>query len=171
MVDRSTVDKTVFDWKVSDATTTTNKNTSEEQFTFTARPELGRFPIRLNKEEWVDFIELTLADWLEQVQGAAETPSEIFHWKSGEAYAYRRTAYAKMAEILTHERPDRLKYIAKEMHADVYGTEGRETRHLVQLRTPPPSDAAKLALEALRSAGEDISLVFDPQPVTVRDEL
>jgi len=36
-----------------------------------ARPELGHFDIQLTKEEWLDFLELTLADWLEQVEGAA----------------------------------------------------------------------------------------------------
>ena len=170
MVDRSTVNKTVFSWKVDDATTTAPHDNSEESFTLMARPELGRFPIHLDKSEWVDFIELTLADWLEQVQGAAETPSSLFLWRKGEAYAYRRTAYAKMAEILSHKRRDRLEHIVKDMHADVYGTEGSATRYLVQLRTPPPSDAAKLALEALRSAGEDIPLNLAPLP-TVRDEL
>ena len=167
MVDRSTFDRTVFDWKTSDATT----NNPNEQFTFAARPELGRFPIHLNKEEWVDFIELTLADWMEQVQGAAETTSTLFHWKKGEAYAYRRTAYAKMADILSHERRDRLEHIVHEMHSDVYGTEDEGTRHLVQLRTPPPTEAAKLALEALMSAGEDF-LSYLPAPIIdVRDEL
>jgi hypothetical protein len=33
------------------------------QITFKARTELGRFDISLTKEEWIDFIELTLADW------------------------------------------------------------------------------------------------------------
>lgn len=164
MVDRLTVDKTVFDWKVDDV------SSDSEQFTFTARPDLGRFPIHLSKDEWVDFIELTLADWLEQVQGAAETPSAVFQWKKGEAYAYRRTAYAKMAEILSHERRDRLGDVVKQMHADIYGTEGGETRHLVQLRTPPPSDAATKALDALRSAGEDIPLSFEPQPITLMSD-
>jgi len=170
MVDRSTVNKTVFSWKVDDATTTAPHDNSEESFTLMACPELGCFPIHLDKSEWVDFIELTLADWLEQVQRAAETPSSHYLWNTGEAYAYRRTAYAKMAEILSHKRRDRLEHIVKDMHADVYGTEGSATRHLVQLRTPPPSDAAKLALEALRSAGEDIPLNLAPLP-TVRDEL
>ncbi|KAL9182875.1 hypothetical protein ACHAXT_004154 [Thalassiosira profunda] len=169
MVDRYNVDKTVFDWKVSDAA----NSTSEQQYTFLARPELGRFPIQLSKSEWVDFVELTLADWLEQVQGAAETASDIFHWKVGEAYAYRRTAYAKMVEILSHERPERLQTVVKETHADVYGTEGAETRQLVQIRTPPMSEAAKRALEALRSAGEDVPSSFAPDLLqqNVRDEL
>ena len=161
MVDRSTVDETVFNWNINDV-----NNTQDEQFTFRARPELGRFNMLLNKREWLDFVELTLADWLEQVQGAAETPSTLFNWNKGEAYAYRRTAYAKMLDILSHERHDRLAHILKDMHADVYGTESSDTRHLVQLRTPPPSDAAKLALEALRAAGEDIpEKLLWPQPL------
>ena len=171
MVDRSTVDETVFNWNINDATTNASRSNleEEEQFTFRARPELGRFYIHINKSEWVDFIELTLADWLEQVQGAAEGASAIFHWKKGEAYSYRRTAYAKMVEILTHERRDRLAHIVSEMQADVYGTEGNNTKHLVQIRTPPPSDAAKLALEALRGAGEDIPVDFTPQPLLEND--
>lgn len=162
MVDRSTVDKTVFNWNINDTTTPTSNN-SGKTFSFLARPELGRFAIHLNKSEWVDFIELTLADWLEQVQGAAEKENPIFRWRTGEAYAYRRTAYAKMVDILTHERRYRLDNIVKEMHADVYGTEDKSTRHLVQLRTPPPTEEAKKALEALRSAGEDIPVDFAPQ--------
>lgn len=165
MVDRSTVDETVFNWKPRDD----NNKSEEATYTFLSRPELGRFEIHVNKNEWVDFIELTLSDWLEQVQGAAETASERFYWKAGEAYAYRRTAYAKMVEILSHERPDRLSSVVKETVAHVYGTEQSSTRHLVQLRTPPMSDSAKEALAALRSAGEDIPVDFAPQHV--RDEL
>jgi hypothetical protein len=157
MVDRSTVDETVFHWSINDAA-------SAETFSFRARPELGRFAIHLHKSDWVDFIELTLADWLEQVEGAAEKENPIFRWKTGEAYAYRRTAYAKMVEILTQERRDRLGHIVREMHADVYGREGTSTRHLVQPRTPPPTEEAKKALDALRSAGEDIPVEFAPQP-------
>ena len=170
MVDRSTVDETVFQWKISSATKP-KKEPIKQQYTFMSRLELGRFAIRLDKEEWLDFLELTLADWLEQVQGAAETASDRFRWKKGEAYAYRRTAYAKMAEILSHERQDRLKEIVHVTHADVYGTEDANTRHLVQLRTPPPTDAAKRALEALRSSGEDIpESLYEPRLI-VRDEL
>lgn len=165
MVDRSTVDETVFNWTPQDDNTTEEATT----YTFLARPELGRFEIHVNKTEWIDLIELTLSDWLEQVQGAAETASERFYWKAGEAYAYRRTAYAKMVDILSYERPDRLSSVVKETVAHVYGTESSSTRHLVQLRTPPMSDSAKEALAALRSAGEDIPVDFAPQGV--RDEL
>ena len=164
MVDRSTVDETVFRWNPN----TTNQ--PDETFTFLARPELGRFAIQLNKHEWLDFIELTLADWLEQVQGAAEKPSAIFCWKIGEAYAYRRMAYAKMVEILSFERRGRLGDILDKMFEDIYGTEGNETRHLVQPRTPPMSEMAKHALEALRSAGEDIPIDFAPQPMLLSQD-
>ena len=163
MVDRSTVDQTVFHW-------TPDTNNNSEQFTFLARPELGRFVIKLNKSDWIDFIELTLADWLEQVQGAAERPSTIFWWKTGEAFAYRRRAYAKMVDILAYERRDRLEHTVQEMYDDVYGTEGDNTRHLVQPRTPPMSEMAKRALDALRSAGEDIPVDFAPQPTTQDDK-
>lgn len=168
MVDRSTVDETVFNWKMEDTQGNTS-NESQVMYTFLARPELGRFAIHLNKLEWVDFIELTLADWLEQVQGASEKPSSFFLWGTGEAYAYRRFAYAKMAEILSNERRDRLANKAREMLADVYGTEHSSTRHLIQPRTPPMSEAAKQALDALRSAGESIPFDFSPQ--SARDEL
>ena len=157
MVDRSTVDSTVFSWTHSDLNT--NKT-----YTFTARPELGRFTITLTKEEWVDFIELTLADWLEQVQGASEKPSHLFLWKIGEAYAYRRSAYAKMAQILIKERRERLEKKVMAAMGDVYGTESEETRHLVQERTPPMSEAARFALDALRGNGEDVPLDFAPKP-------
>mmetsp|Transcript_29578 Transcript_29578/g.59186 ORF Transcript_29578/g.59186 Transcript_29578/m.59186 type:complete len:308 (-) Transcript_29578:228-1151(-) len=163
MVDRSTVDATVFDWKQSDV------DDDSKEYTFKARPELGRFDIKLSKNEWVDFIELTLADWLEQVQGASEKPSSLFLWGAGEAYAYRRKAYAKISQILSSERRERLKNVTKEMFAAVYGTENLSTRHLVQPRTPPMSEAAKQAMDALRSAGEDITMDFSPQPVL--DEL
>lgn len=166
MVDRSTVDRTVFDWKAGDATT----DGPDERFTLAARPELGRFAIHLTKDEWVDFVELTLADWLEQVQGAAEAPSALFRWRVGEAYAYRRTAYARMVDVLARERSGRLGRVAREMHADVYGTEGEGTRGLVQPRTPPMCEAAGRAWEALRSAGEDVPEDFAPRPA-VRDEL
>jgi hypothetical protein len=165
MVDRSTVDSTVFDWTPSDVNT--NKT-----YTFTARPELGRFTITLSKDEWIDFIELTLADWLDQVEGAAEKPSHLFLWNIGEAYAYRRTAYTKMAEILIHERKDRLGRKVSDAMFDVYSTESEATRRLVQERTPPMSEAARNALEALRGNGEDVPLDFAPQrQMETSDEL
>jgi hypothetical protein len=158
MVDRSTLDETVFAWKESDA--------SKENITysFTARPELGRFNLSLTKDEWVDFLELTLADWLEQVEGAATKPSSIFLWKTGEAYSYRRLAYKKMSQILAVERKERLSTIPKAMLEAVMSTEGKHTRHLVQARTPPMSAATAQAYDALRANGEPIPIDFSPQP-------
>ena len=124
---------------------------------------MGRFPLYLNKEEWLDFIELTLADWLEQVEGAASKPSKIFLWNMGEAYAYRRTAYQKMSEILAVERAPRLASIPKQMLQQVMDTELQSTRHLVQMRTPPMSQAAADAQAALRAAG-DTSITEDLSP-------
>lgn len=58
---------------------------------FTARPELGGFEIPVPDDAfWFDFITLTLADWLEQVEGAAETANPLFEWREGEAWGYRR---------------------------------------------------------------------------------
>lgn len=158
MVDRSTVDHTVFSW---------DGDSSERgvDYIFRARPELGRFDMHLSYEEWLDFIELTLADWMEQVQGAAEKSSGIFLWKKpGEAYAYRRDAYKRMSELLSTERASRLSEVVPAMHKAVMDTEGEETRHLVQPRTPPMSNAALSALAALRSAGEEIPLELGPVP-------
>lgn len=64
MVDRSTLDETVYRWNESDVA----NHDHDAVFTLRARPEMGRFPIHLNKEEWLDFVELTLGDWLEQVE-------------------------------------------------------------------------------------------------------
>jgi hypothetical protein len=161
MVDRFSVDETVFAWDPK------NCENQTAAFTFTSRPELGRFKIPLeSKEEWLDFLELSLADWLEQVEGAAETCSQIFQWKKGQAYAYRRRAYRKMSEILAVERKERLGEVVPSMLEAVMATESPETRQLHQEWTPPMSQAAKEALEALRSAGEmDLPVDFSPQPM------
>lgn len=125
----------------------------------------------MSKGEWLDFIELTLADWLEQCQGAASKPSTLFRWKKGEAYSYRRLAYEKMSRILAAERPERLGKVAPAMLQAVMATESPETRHLVQTRTPPMSEAAAQALAALRSIGEDIPEEdFWPQPLLAAEE-
>lgn len=158
MVDRFSVDETVFAWRPGAAS-------ENERFLFKSRPELGRFDIELSKEEWLDFIELTLADWLEQVEGAAQKASSIFSWGVGEAYAYRRLAYRKMSELLAYERAPRLSQLAPELLEAVMATESQETRHLLQARTPPMSEAAEFALSALRAAGEDIPVDLSPQPV------
>ena len=158
MVDRYTVDETVFRWKKDLAPTAAVYN-------FRSRAELGRFQIQLTKDEWLDFLELSLADWLEQVEGAARKPNPLYLWKKGEAYAYRRLAYRKMSEILSVERVERLGSKPGETLDAVMSTEPEETRHLVQSRNPPVSDAAARALEALRASGETIPLDLSPQPI------
>jgi hypothetical protein len=162
MVDRSTLDATVFDWREPLDPSTILK--------LRARPELGRFDMLLSKDEWLDFVELTLADWLEQVEGAATKPSDLFLWKMGEAYAYRRLAYRKMSDILSVERSERLSEIPKQMLDAVMATESPETRQLVQPRTPPMADAAAHALDALRAVGEDIPVDLSPQPMAAHLE-
>ena len=62
----------VFDWKNEDLTSFTSV------YTFRSRPELGRFQIILTKEEWLDYLELSLANWLEQVEGAATKANPLF---------------------------------------------------------------------------------------------
>lgn len=158
MVDRSTLDQTVFDW---------NGPIQDPQATFhlKARPELGRFDLILTKEEWLDFIELTLADWLEQVEGAAMKPSTLFLWQKGEAYSHRRLAFRKMSEILSVERAPRLATMPQTMFHAVMATEAPETRHLVQAKTPPMSEAARQAQAALRSIGEPIEEDLSPKPM------
>jgi len=160
MVDRSTVDKTVFDWKKKKDPATT-----KSIYNFRSRPELGRFQITLSSREWLDYLELSLADWMEQVEGAATKPNPLFLWKKGEAYAYRRLAYRKMNEILSAERSERLGSKTRETLIAVMSTEPQETRHLVQARNPPVSDTAARALEALRANGESIPLDLSPQPI------
>jgi len=140
MVDRSTVDDSLYVCEQQDT----------RKFEFRARPELGNFPIILDGEkEWLDFLELTLADWLEQVEGAAEKANHIFEWAKGEAWSYRRVAYLKMADILVLRRG---KHIAKQMHTEIYAVEPENTRKLHQIITPPMSSAAKEAREAMLSA-------------------
>ena len=165
MVDRSTLDETVMAWEPD--------NDVIQEYRLRARPELGRFDLILNKKEWLDFIELTLADWLEQVEGAATKPSAIFHWKTGEAYAYRRLAYQKMAQILAVEKAPRLATLPQQMYDQVMATESSSTRHLVQPRTPPVSAEAARALEALRANGNKDIYIPDnwaPQPLSTISE-
>jgi hypothetical protein len=157
MIDRSTFDDTVFAWD--------GRVDEKVVFHMKARPELGRFNIAMSRDEWLDFVELTLADWLEQVEGAATKRSSLFKWNIGEAYAYRRLAYRKMSEILSVERAPRLATIPKDMLAAVMATESPSTRHLVQARTPPMSNATAHAYDALRAIGEPIPLDMSPQPM------
>lgn len=153
MVDRLSVDSTVFNYSVNmcknNATISNEKVIStSESFKFHARDELGRFPIEVNKDEWLDFLELTLADWLEQVEGAAEKENKLYGWKVGEAWSYRRNAYKQMADILAH---DRQKKKCVEMYNQVYAQEAQHTRNMIQTRTPPMTQAAKEAREAIES--------------------
>jgi len=143
MVDRFSVDQTVQDY--------TQAGRLPNNITFYSRLELGRFPIIMeNENEWLDFLELTLADWLEQVEGASRKENPLFQFKVGEAWSYRRTAYAEMAKILRKIRSPRLD-IAYQMHQEIYASEPEETRHLIQLITPPMSEAAREAREAILS--------------------
>ena len=130
--------------------------------TLYSRPELGRFPITLTEDLWYDFLELTLADWLEQVESAATRENALFRWKVGEAYAYRRDAYKLMATILK-ERSERLQ-VAFEMLEKVMETEGVGTRELVQPRTPPMSEAAEKVYEVRRvvEGGEEVPETWAP---------
>lgn len=47
-----------------------------------------------------DFTLLTLGDWMQQCETAAELASDHFGWGVGQAWDYRRTAYAQMAALL-----------------------------------------------------------------------
>ena len=78
---------------------------------------------------------MTLADWLEQVEGAASKANVHFGWQKGEAWSYRRTAYANMAKLL-HEAYGLP--IAVEDHKLVYGREPPESRRSAA-REPPGS--------------------------------
>jgi hypothetical protein len=121
---------------------------------FRSRAELGRFEMPLESyEEWLDFLTLSLADWLEQVEGASTkaVPRPVGDgvlWNEGEAWGYRRHAYAKMAELV-HELAG--VEAAAKMHAEVYAREPEASRAFVQPLTPPMSEAALAAAEALES--------------------
>lgn len=112
-----------------------------------ARPELGGFEVELSEEEWRGLVALHLADWLEQVEGAAGGANAMFGWGEGDAWGYRRQAYAQMAAMLdgwgVHE--------AAAMHREVMGREPAASRHVHQPITPPMSDAARDARDAMAS--------------------
>ena len=142
MVDRKSVDDTLY--LLADEHQQTNRS-----FEFKARPELGNFQIKLMDEnEWLNFIELSLADYLEQVEGAAEKSSHLFQWQIGEAYSYRRQAYIDMRNILVKRLG---KDVVGETYNAVYDRESTATRNLHQVLTPPMSEAAREAQEALQS--------------------
>eukprot|EP01038_Epipyxis_sp_PR26KG_P005012 gene5012-6999_t len=149
MVDRLSVDKTLF-------LEQNNELQKSRKFIFTSRPELGRFQIILESEqEWLDYLELSLADWLEQVEGAAETENILFQWKKGEAWSYRREAYKKILDILENRIGERIINSAKEMYNAVYNIETEETKHLHQIETPPMTIAAREARDAIASLEYD----------------
>jgi hypothetical protein len=151
MVDRATVDATL--------------PSSAEQLagyeaappTFYARAELGAFAIPLkSKSEWIDFLTLSLADWLEQVEGASskEVPRPVedgILWPKGEAWAYRRAAYAGMAELLGAHGVD----AAPRMHSEVFAREPEWSRSIMQPLTPSMSPSAVAAAEAIASSKLD----------------
>lgn len=138
MTDRASIDATLDGALV---------NATLGPVTFAARVELGAFAMRLaDAREYNDFLLLTLADYLEQVEGAATKPNRLVGWDVGGAWSYRRTAYAKMARYLG----ERAGYPqAQAMHARVYAREGPETRHLHMAVTPPMSEAAREARAAM----------------------
>jgi hypothetical protein len=125
--------------------------------------------MELSKQEWLDFLKLTLVDWLEQVEGAAVKPSSLFLWKVGDAYIClsmicvpkNERAVGSGSRTLIVER--RTTYAVRKVMA----TEAQNTRHLVQPRTSPMSGTTAPALSALRAIGEDISLDLSPQPMNV----
>uniref|UniRef100_A0A7S3P5P6 DUF6817 domain-containing protein n=1 Tax=Amphora coffeiformis TaxID=265554 RepID=A0A7S3P5P6_9STRA len=167
MVDRLTLDETVMAWQPhsnnhTHVTTTTTTAPHTRTYTLRARPEMGRFEMTLTHDQWLDFITLTLADWMEQVQGASLKTNPLFHWQVGQAYAYRRRAYQRMAMILRNERN---LTVAQTMYEAVMATEDESTRHLVQTQTPPMSAAADAALRALHAVGQ-IPLPDDWAPHT-----
>ena len=60
-----------------------------EEVTLRSRPELGAFDMVLSYGDFLAFVELQLADWMEQVEGAAGKENELFGWRKGEAWSYR----------------------------------------------------------------------------------
>ena len=106
-----------------------------------ARPELGGFPIEMTDSEFRDFIVLTLADWLEQVESAATKANPLFLWEKGQAWTYRRSAFAQMAEILRPGLPE-----AGSLYDEVMGREPEEWRGWEQKKPPPMSEEGRRAL-------------------------
>ena len=132
----------------------TKKPKKRKHYAMKSRIELGGFKIQMSQNEFLDFATLCLADWLEQVEGAALTPSDTgYGWKVGEAWSYRRRAYEAMSDILIRERG---LGIAKSTYRAVYGVEGEGSKKLEQRRTPPLTEGAKMAYEVwMSSLGAD----------------
>ena len=74
----------------------------------------------------------------------------MFGWAVGEAWSYRRSAYKKMALILSEKRGPRVNR-ALTMCDEIYSREEERTKNLHQERTPPMSTAAREAREAIVS--------------------
>jgi len=89
-----------------------------------SRRELGGFELEMGEEEFLDFVELTLADWMEQVEGAATKSNTLFLWDVGEAWAYRRSGYGDMVRLLERERGGRAEGIRR-CYDEVMGREVR----------------------------------------------
>lgn len=72
-----------------------------------------------------------------------------------QAWSFRRKAYRQMLEVLLTQGPvanrNRLQ-IARQMYEDVYSMESDSTKHMHQVETPPLTQAAIEAREALLSA-------------------
>ncbi|OQR89781.1 hypothetical protein ACHHYP_06051 [Achlya hypogyna] len=116
-----------------------------------ARAELGNFSLPIASDaEWHDLMELVLADWMDQVEGAAGRANELFEWTLGEAWSYRRLAYHAMSHQLGTSRGPRGASIEAVVES-IYAKEPLGTRHLVQEVTPPMSQAARDARDALAS--------------------
>lgn len=192
MVDRHSVDRTILAPWALDPSVYVHKPPS-----FFARPELGGFEIPLRTyDEWLDFLALSLADWLEQVEGTAnkEVPlpvGEGLLWELGQAWgctgahglnhrpreseelarlpnatpthtdlsandrvpcADRRHAYAKMAELLGERGPPWGRQNAPRMYAEIFAREPQSSRSFVQPLTPPMSQSAIDARDALKYA-------------------
>ena len=147
MVDRETVDATALAPPPAGAAPA-----------FAARAELGGFAMPLrDRAEWLDFLALSLADWLEQVEGAATKalPSPVGGadvWAAGEAWAYRRAAYEAMAGVLAAEGDAWVAKAAPAMYAEVFANEPAATRGLCIAKTPPMGPAALAARDAAAAA-------------------
>jgi hypothetical protein len=155
MADRLTVDNLV-EKQFNRYCLGSSEKTSDvdETFQIKSRLELGAISIPfVDEHEWLDFVELTLADWLEQCEGAAERRNDIYGWAIGEAYSYRRDAFRMMAQLLPARVGDRL-VRARRMHEEVFATEGDATRGLHMPVTPAISPAAREAVEALASVNQ-----------------
>jgi len=69
-----------------------------------------------------------------------------------ESLGYRRAAYARMAEILEAEGEPWAAAAAPKMYAEVFANEPASSKDVVIERTPPMSEAALRAQEAMASA-------------------